>query len=177
MSTVTLSCTKCGKLFTKTKAEISRRRYKTDSDNWFCGLSCSASYGNANRTDPVKPPPPQLGNKYRKKYTDGYGWYIHRVLSDKRKHARLDETVTTRLRFAEHIESIFTGRCVYSGREIQLWPLAHTADPFAIASLDRIDCSKGYEIGNVHWVSRAMNLARNNTDHDTFMSQTEWLRS
>jgi hypothetical protein len=36
------------------------------------------------------------------------------------------------------------------------------------ASLDRIDSSKGYEIGNVQWVHRIVNIMKSNHDEDFF---------
>lgn len=36
------------------------------------------------------------------------------------------------------------------------------------ASLDRIDNSKGYEVGNVHWVHKDVNLMKNKLDIDYF---------
>jgi hypothetical protein len=43
------------------------------------------------------------------------------------------------------------GRCIYTG-----WELLHGHD----ASLDRIDNTKGYEVGNVQWVHRQINLMK-----------------
>jgi hypothetical protein len=38
------------------------------------------------------------------------------------------------------------------------------------ASLDRIDSSKGYEIGNIQWVHKDINLMKGNLPEDTFIS-------
>lgn len=176
MSTTELNCTNCNVIFTKSNAEIARRRYKTDSPNWFCCLSCSAQYSNKHRAYQPTSPKPQYGNQHNRRYTEGYLWYVTRVLNDSRVSKRLDESKTTRQEFAEHIESVFSGKCVYSNRDITLAPLTDSTDPFEIASLDRIDCTLRYDIGNVQWTSRAMNLARQAKQHDEFLKMTEWLR-
>lgn len=41
------------------------------------------------------------------------------------------------------------------------------------ASLDRIDSSKGYTIGNVQWVHRHVNIMKNQYDQDYFISLCE----
>lgn len=178
MSTVNLTCTHCGIVFSKNKHEVSRRKRKLPNcENWFCSRSCAASHRNltVDKTH-WKKLFPQHGNNYRQVYPEGIGWYVTRVTRDSRASIRLVEEKTSRREFAEHIHSIFNGRCRYTEKPIFLAPLTSSNNPFEIASLDRIDCSRPYEIGNVQWVSRAMNLARNNCDDEFFFNYTAWLR-
>jgi hypothetical protein len=38
------------------------------------------------------------------------------------------------------------------------------------ASLDRIDNKIGYEVGNVHWVHKEVNMAKGSMSHGDFLS-------
>lgn len=62
------------------------------------------------------------------------------------------------------------GICVYSGIELIL--PTHTNinqyKDYEYASLDRIDSSKNYEIGNIQFVSRTVNFAKNSMSHEHF---------
>lgn len=63
--------------------------------------------------------------------------------------------------------NVQNGICPYSG--IQLLLSSHgniIKNPIYAASLDRIDSNKGYEVGNVQWVSRSINYMKNNMTHD-----------
>lgn len=72
------------------------------------------------------------------------------------------------------------GRCAYSGLALTRRPpigkQCTEKNPFLIASVDRIDCSKGYEPGNVQWVSHAMNQARSNVSDEDFREFLKVLR-
>ena len=63
----------------------------------------------------------------------------------------------------EYIESIFTNKCSLSGWEI-------SADyGIQSASLDRIDSSVGYIVGNVQWVRAMVNMCKNKYDENLFI--------
>ena len=61
----------------------------------------------------------------------------------------------------EKAYSIFNGRCSLSGVAIVL-----DKD----ASLDRIDSSKGYEVGNVQWVHKSVNQMKNSMPESEFLT-------
>jgi len=179
MSTITLTCTNCGEEFNKDKHEYSRRLAKLpDNLNFFCGRRCNAIYrnhkagGNSNPT----PPPIQPGNTHGQIYPLGTGWYVGRCSHDDREGKRLTEN---RIEFAQHLDDLWQQQnTLFAITGISLTQRdpkggAATDNPFQIASIDRIDNSIGYEVGNVHWVSLAINRARGNTQLDEFKNY--WL--
>ena len=68
----------------------------------------------------------------------------------------------------EYLYNVFckqNGRCIYTNIKLKHpnWNGVHNS--IETASLDRIDSSKGYEIGNVQFVSMAMNFAKGKMSH------------
>ena len=59
------------------------------------------------------------------------------------------------------------GVCAISGVKMSNEPKKHTA------SLDRIDSSKGYEIGNIQWVHRIINIMKNSLSEEDFFKWVE----
>lgn len=174
MSTITLTCTNCQTGFEKDKNEYKRRLAKLPGcENFFCSRRCSSIHRNkqAGGNSNPSPPKPQYGNDYGQLYPTGTGWYISRCAQDRRVEKRLTED---RLQFADHIEHLWkeqNGKCALSGSRLQRrGPKGEckTANRFLIASLDRIDNNVGYTIGNVQWISVAMNLARGDTNLGQF---------
>lgn len=69
----------------------------------------------------------------------------------------------------EYLMSIFTGKCALSGVDIQFgkhWKLKLSDQT---ASLDRIDNTKGYIIGNVQWVHKQVNFMKGTMKQDEFI--------
>ena len=59
------------------------------------------------------------------------------------------------------------GICPYTGIQLCLAEYkANHNDPIYTASLDRIDSSKGYTIGNVQFISTAINYMKNTMSHE-----------
>lgn len=113
---------------------------------------------------------PQWGNTYGQKYDPRFAWYVKRMAHDVR-FGSIEES--QRQFLAEHIASIWTGVCSISGVPLYLRDIkgkAGTTNKFQIASIDRIQCSLPYQIGNVQWVSHAMNQARGSEDLDKFLT-------
>lgn len=160
MATVILNCTNCSKDFSKSSHEISRRKAKTkcSSDNWFCSRSCAVSHSNKGRLP--NPPKPQHGNDYSRKWDEHLSWYIKRMSSDGRSKCLME---CSKQDMHDHIKEIWNGRCSVTGVPILRRDHSGNVDtnnPFYIASIDRIDNEKPYDIGNVRWTSVAINLAR-----------------
>ena len=57
------------------------------------------------------------------------------------------------------------GKCAYTGWELEIG----THKTPKTASLDRIDSSKGYIKGNVQWVHKDVNIAKNIFSHENFL--------
>ena len=63
------------------------------------------------------------------------------------------------------------GRCAYSNVQLKLYTLAKSRYKCSMksdlrhASLDRIDTTRGYEEGNVHYICWPLNLAKNTMPH------------
>lgn len=56
--------------------------------------------------------------------------------------------------------------CVYTGVKLELPKYSGVNNQLTTASLDRIDSSKGYNKGNVQFISIAANHAKNNLSHE-----------
>lgn len=160
MTTVTLICSECESPFAKDKHEVARRKYK-GGDNWFCSRSCGAKHRNktADRTG-WKRPDPQVGNQHSRKYHPFNSWYISRAFQDQRTRVRPS---VSRDEYDSLLSSLWTGKCALTGVPIFRRDgegKCEVANPFNIASVDRIDSSIPYQPGNIQWVSQAINLAK-----------------
>lgn len=60
------------------------------------------------------------------------------------------------------------GKCSLSGLPLK-FP-SKSKDPNWSASLDRIDSSKGYELNNVQWVHKDINIMKNKFNNDYFIN-------
>jgi len=76
----------------------------------------------------------------------------------------------------EYLYDLFNeqeGKCDYTGEYIFL-PInvrqLRGEDNENIASLDRIDNDKGYEVGNLHWICKRINFMKHTMQEDYFMS-------
>ena len=70
----------------------------------------------------------------------------------------------------EYIWNIFikqNKKCYFSGIPLQFRSISYYSD--GTASLDRIDCSKGYVEGNVRWVHKTINKMRQAYDDNVFI--------
>jgi hypothetical protein len=63
----------------------------------------------------------------------------------------------------KEFESGFTGKCSLTGWEISMSYSNQTA------SLDRIDSSKPYELGNIQWVHKMVNMSKNRYSQNEFI--------
>jgi hypothetical protein len=107
-------------------------------------------------------------NQYNRKYDERFTWYVHRIGTDKRFGSLNDEQ---RMVVYNEMKRVWTGSCSFTNQPIFLRNIkgkVTTSNPFEIASLDRIDNSKGYEPGNIQWVCLALNLARQNISLEEF---------
>lgn len=156
--TVLLVCEICQKEFNKQKNEYNRR-IKLGYTKFYCSLSCKGKdpknikhiLDNHSNYEIWKLP------NYSKK--DNYSRFRPLLKNAKQRHKK-EFNLTL-----EHLNEIWqqqNGICPFTGFKLEL--RAYTdRDRLSIksASLDRIDNSKGYVIGNVRFVSVMFNLARN----------------
>lgn len=76
----------------------------------------------------------------------------------------------------EYVDSKFKeqgGKCAYSGRPLQ-FTRSHKKNRIdQTASLDRIDSTKGYIKGNVHWIHKDLQFMKVNSPHETFLKRCQ----
>lgn len=90
---------------------------------------------------------------------NGRYWCIIKSNASKRK-INFDLTI-------EHASQLFIDqkeKCALTG-----WGICFSKGSLQTASLDRIDSSKGYEEGNVQWVHKKVNLAKNTMSQEFFI--------
>ena len=175
---ISLNCSECGVQFQKSKTEMNRRKHKLISDNWFCGLSCTAKY--RNRIKPTlasQKPPTQWGNRHRAIYDFHLAWYVKRLAGDIRNKCALS---CSKEEIHNHLREMWDGKCAISGQPLfrkDPYGKCDSSNPFHIASVDRIHNDKPYGIGNVRWTSVAMNMARNGYGVDEFQMYYDEFRA
>jgi ribosomal protein L33 len=135
---VNLVCTECGKTY--------EREYKKQRTKFFCSKFCRSRQGRL--LDPLSP--------FRR--------YVRFARFISKKNSRKTCNIT-----AEYLKSLYEaqgGICPMTGWKLLLPRTSNThyelfkKGPYN-ASLDRIDNSKGYDEGNVRFVSLVFNYARN----------------
>lgn len=84
----------------------------------------------------------------------GNWWYNH-VLRERKQNTRTRLPVTLTKEEAWNLYLKQNKQCALSGQEIFIGSAL-----YGTASLDRIDSSKGYEIGNVQWVHKDINFMK-----------------
>lgn len=161
---ILLTCKNCEVKFEKIKKEVTRQEKRGRSnDHWFCSRRCDTIHKNKNRTPETQKKISDAlskrnkGNTYSKK--GQFTYYLNK--SKNRKYGcNLTE---------EYLQQIWEKqeqKCAYTGILLSLHGVVKRSP--TTASLDRIDSSKGYEKGNVHFICYSLNLAKNDFDHDTF---------
>lgn len=154
MGCVDLICSTCSKPIQKTQGEYNRR-VKAGATRFFCNQSCTAVANNKSPNRIHIPPTP---GSNRNEDTP-FRWFLARARH--RKHLGPHDLTPAYLR---NLWEEGGGRCPLTGWDMIL---PHSAvgwrkdDPKPRrASLDRIDCSRGYVQGNVRFVSVMANWAR-----------------
>lgn len=175
---ITLTCEHCNKEFDRRLAEYNYQMKKNPNRKIFCSINCTTSYYNKMSETGSKNIHPKLmpmyNNKFGLRYPEGMGYYVNRCAKDKRFSSFTNQH--ERNEFGKHIKELWdnqNGKCAITSVALYLRSSTGrcaSTNPFKIASLDRIDCSKPYKIGNVQWVSYAINLARNNMESNAFES-------
>lgn len=171
MKTETIVCATCGAESEKRAAELKRQR-KKGRTKFYCNLSCYGSSPEVttriveNRGDYDIS---QHAGNARDEFTP-FRPHLRRA-KKRKKHGPCNLTL-------EHLRDLWTGKCVVTGLPITLpeWNDGKS-DMRTTASLDRIDSSKGYVIGNVQWVSGCINLAKQDMTNEQIVEWVQWIRS
>ena len=159
----------CNKEFEKDRREHDRQ-VRNGKNNFFCSLSCTATFNNYKL---------DKGNKMKGNLRIG-GEKIPRTLDRKLKYyirkaksRAKDKNIETNID-VEYLKNLWesqNGKCVYSGIELKITDYHFDKgrqDQIHLASLDRIDSSKGYVKGNVQFISASLNYAKNDMDDNMF---------
>lgn len=192
MKTIELSCVECGAQFTVARSQYTYQNNKKPDRDWFCSRSCGTTHANKHkRSDRYKEQRSQRllemqheasikGTATRQKYNQEFTWYIKRLTYDYRFGGM--QTSEWRMIIAAELERTWLqqrGLCALThlGLTLRTSRGCTEANPFLIASVDRIDCNLPYQEGNIQWVSCAMNLARNNTPLHEFREHLKVFQS
>lgn len=153
---VTVVCDCCGKAFQKPISEYNRN-LKLGRSN-YCSRSCCGKMCNKNGKQ--KGNPSVLNPSVRRDQYTPFRYYFR----NSRKRFK-DFNLT--LEYLKQLWEEQNGICPYTGIKLQLAEYnKHHNDLIHTASLDRIDSSKGYVIGNVQYVSMAINYMKNKMSHE-----------
>ncbi len=103
-------------------------------------------------------------NKSWRGYEGLSGWFWHR---NQGRGSKFENNLP--IEYGWELFVAQQGTCALSGLPIEV-PRNHTERHKATASLDRIDSTRGYEVGNVQWVHKDINRMKNSYDQDYFIS-------
>lgn len=153
---IKIKCDCCGKEFEKPLSEYNRNIRLGRSN--YCSRSCSGKmcnkhFKNKGNISSLIP------NNRRDEYTP-FRYYYRNA---KRRYKDFNLT----LEYLKSLWDIQKGICPYTGIKLKLAEYkSNHNDPIYTASLDRIDSSKGYIIGNVQFISTSINYMKNNMSND-----------
>jgi hypothetical protein len=158
----TCTCDNCGIEFEKPQSEINRNK-KLDRQN-FCSRTCVGLNNVKNFGDRRNNYDISKHSGWRKDEFTKFRYHFRNI---KNRGKELDVTI-------EDLKNVWEkqrGICPYLGIELTLNTYGKIKkDPITSASIDRIDSSKGYVNGNIQWISRSVNLMKND------MSENELLK-
>lgn len=157
MKTINIQCNNCGKYFDKPLNEYNRR-LKLNSP-MYCSRKC-ASRNNINNLGTKRNTVPPLV----KVKANPFKYYLRNC----KRRIKHDFDLT--VEYLERLWEEQQGICPYSKVKLILntHKIRHQ-DPRFVASLDRIDNSKGYVKGNVQFVSMSMNYMKHTMSHFEFL--------
>ncbi len=159
------SCRNCQKHYTKITEEVNI--YENAQGKWCSKCSGCGVEQAYTRKDHAKQS--EVSDWQCKKcVAQRKGYHSNMPIGDvKRLYNKFRKAANTRkiawnLTIKE-FESGFTGKCSLTGWEISMSYSNQTA------SLDRIDSSKPYELGNIQWVHKMVNMSKNRYSQNEFI--------
>ena len=146
-------CDCCGKEATKAKSEYDRN-IRLDKKN-FCSRSCAAKYNNSHR---ILSPNNYDISKHCNNHRDEFTPYRYSLRCAKRRF----KGCTLTLENLQEQWELQQGVCPYTKLKLTLPEdgNVNSLDVTIRASLDRIDSSKSYEVGNIQFVSTPINYMK-----------------
>lgn len=135
----------CGRLWTVSSNKLFNKKYKCCNH---CTLKKQQEVSGPN-------------SPYWKGYKQLPGKYFSKI-----KYRAESDNIPINLTIKEagDLFESQNGKCALSGDTLEI-----TNPKTRTASLDRIDSSKGYYIGNVQWVHKNVNLAKNTLHNNEFI--------
>lgn len=168
MKTVELVCAGCKKYFTKVKKEYDRW-VRLGRNEFYCNRKCFGKYVSPRNAQTEKAIAwrrsaawkewQQKNAERQRNSADPFRVYM-KLMKNHKQDVEVD------LPYLKELWQQQGGRCVYSDLEMQ-HPTWVATNSFSTASIDRIDPAQGYIKGNVQFIIRALNWAKNSyTDSD-----------
>jgi hypothetical protein len=165
MSTISVKCDFCGKQFEKRKSEYNRRM-RLGKTKLFCSYSCSSKRPENIAHIKKNASNYEISNHANNRLDSLSSFrYYMKSMKNKGRKPIIDVDAS----YLKEIWESQKGICPFSGVKMTL--RTHTnvikggnnipTSPY-IASVDRIDNDKGYEKGNIRFISLMANYARNN---------------
>lgn len=171
---VELECCFCKNKFKRFKKEHDRQ-LKRGRTKWYCDGKCC--YKDNPRLQEVTQyainHPDEMRNRFisspnfpfirQKDELTLFRYYIRKVkerIKSKLSKKSINMSFNLTPEYLKEIWDKQEGICPYTGIKMQIRDFTHPSCPHN-ASLDRIDSSKGYEVGNVEFVCISVNYAKN----------------
>lgn len=175
MKTISCTCRYCGKIFEKPKNEYTRK-IKLNTP-FYCSLKCSNSFDTSHLDNWRKSEENKnLIRQYSGSDKDEYSCFRETLKKIRNRCKTKNRQCDIDLKYLKDVWEKQNGKCPYLKRELIL-PLTDQShdksNPNLIASLDRIDSSKGYIKGNVQFISTTLNFAKNKYDEDVLLNLIE----
>lgn len=161
--TTVITCDYCGKEFEKTVSEINRNA-KFNRKNYCCRECCAKGANLTKKNNGYREPTKKMLEHLSKIKDNRIDEltpfrYTFRVVRNRCQEINID------LEYLKEVWDNQNGICPFTGIKLILPTNSNLKkiDIFHRASLDRIDSSKGYNKGNVQFVSTSINYMKNNS--------------
>jgi hypothetical protein len=176
MKTTTTQCSQCGNIFEKRTADYNKQRRINPDCKFFCTRSCHGKRnfiqlkGKNSFSDN-----PELQKKASTQAAAKNRKYFGRDLPFSaliRKCKGRNKEVTITLDYLGVLWDKQQGKCALSNIKLDLYSTSYIDQP----SIDRIDSTLGYIIGNIQFVSCCINYAKNNMSNDDAIKLIKLIR-
>jgi len=175
---VSCICKNCNKEFQKSKNEYNRK-IKLGTP-FYCSLKCCKSPKSFDNTYLDTWRKSEENRNFIRQFggseKDQYSPFRETLKKVKSRSKSKNRECDIDLQYLKEVWEKQEGKCPYLKRKLVL-PLTdqshNKSNPNLIASLDRIDSSKGYIKGNVQFISTTLNFAKNKYDEKVLLNLIE----